>query len=152
MRPTVMIRNALLLISSIALAACGASGEEGADVAQTDVATSQTAQPPTDREVVCEGRNTVSATMDYAPKGLKPRVGSPEPSPSRTPLEAVRAWDDVDDETAVYVEDDADRATAFLVRQDGSVSARLELRGGNEGWFLETFDACPSATPFGRSG
>jgi hypothetical protein len=147
-----MIRHGLLLITSIALTACGASGEGRADVAPADAATAPSAQPPTKRDVVCDGRNTVSATMDYAPQGLTPRTGSPEPVPSRTPLEAVRAWDEVDDETTVYVEDDADRATAFLVRQDGSVSARLELRGGDDGWFLDTFDACPSATPWGRSG
>lgn len=151
-RPTGMIRPALFLMTSIALAACGASGEERGDVARTDVATAPSAQPPTNRHVVCDGRNTVGATMDYAPKGLEPRVDSPEPAPHRTPMEAVRVWDGVDDETTVYVEDDADRATAFLVRQDGSVSARLELRGGQEGWFLETFEACPSATPWRRAG
>lgn len=143
-----MIGPALFLMTSIALTACGASGGERGDVVRTDVATAPSAQPPTNRHVVCDGRNTVGATMDYVPKGLEPRVGSPEPAPNRTPLQAVRAWDEVDDETTVYVEHDADRATAFLVRQDGSVSARLELRGGQEGWFLDAFEACPSATPW----
>jgi hypothetical protein len=40
----------------------------------------------------------------------------------------VRTWDDVDDETAVYVEDDTDRATAFLVRQDPGCCCRLTSR------------------------
>jgi hypothetical protein len=145
-----MIRATLLLIASIALTACGANVDEQSDAA-ANVATSPPNQPPVTRDVDCEGQNQVSATMDYTPTGPEPRAGIQKPSRNLTPVEAVRAWDEVDDETTLYVEENADRATAFLVRQDGSVSARLELRKGEAGWGLDTFDACPSATPWGRS-
>ena len=148
MRRRVMTHSALgLVVAGLALSACGSSEGDVSPTSKGDVTPSTSAQSPLSTEVTCEGRSSVSATFDYAPKGIEPR-GVTDAPPNTTPFEAVKAWDEVDEQTGVYVDGAEGQAVAYVVREDRSVSARLDLLEENGVWSLETFDACPSAQPW----
>ena len=133
------------------LTACSTSvdADSTSDLARTAV--SPSSQVPLTREVAltCGGKKRISGTLDYAPTGLPLAQGGEATAEPQTLRQVVQPWEDMAGDSEVVIEEAGDRATAFVRRTDGTVSARLELRDrDDDDWFIDLFDACQRAVPW----